>query len=64
MRKPLITILTILLSVSVFAQNAASIRNDNSYIYAEGTATTTSSADCVALEALTEKLAQGVDLPY
>lgn len=57
MRKPLITILTILLSVSVFAQNAASIRNDNSYIYAEGTATTTSSADSVALEALTEKLA-------
>ncbi len=64
MRKTLITILTILLSVSVFAQNAASKRNDNSYIYTEGTAATTSAADSVALETLTEKLAQGVDLPY
>lgn len=64
MRKLLITILITLLCVPVFAQSAASIRKNNSYIYAEGTATTTSSADSVALEALTEKLAQGLDLPY
>lgn len=64
MRKLLITILIVLFYVQGFAQSAASIRNDNSYIYAEGTAATTSAADSVALETLTEKLAQGADLPY
>lgn len=64
MKKLLITILIVLFCIPVFAQNAASIRNDNSYIYAEGTAATTSAADSVALEALTKKLAQGVELPY
>lgn len=64
MRKLLITILITLLCVPVFAQSAASIRKDNSYIYAEGTAATTGAADSVALDALTAKLAQGVDLPY
>ena len=64
MRKLLITILIVLFCVQGFAQSAASIRNDNSYIYAEGTAATTSAADSVALETLTEKLAQGADLPY
>ena len=63
MRK-LITILTILLYVPVFAQNAASIRKDNSYIYAEATATTTTAADSLALDALVGKLAQTADLPY
>lgn len=64
MKKLLITILIVLFCIPVFAQSAASIRNDNSYIYAEGTAATTSAADSVALETLTEKLAQGADLPY
>lgn len=64
MKKLLITILIVLFCVQGFAQSAASIRNDNSYIYAEGTAATTSAADSVALETLTEKLAQGADLPY
>ena len=64
MRKLLIAILIVLFCTPVFAQNAASIRKDNSYIYAEGTEATTSAADSVALDALTSKLAQGVDLPY
>ncbi len=64
MRKLLITILIALFCAAVFAQSAASIRKDNSYIYAEGTAGTTGAADSVALDALTAKLAQGVDLPY
>ena len=62
--KKLLTILTILLYVPVFAQNAASIRKDNSYIYAEATATTTTAADSLALDALVGKLAQTADLPY
>ena len=64
MKKLLITILIVLFCIPVFAQSAASIRKDNSYIYAEGTAATTGAADSVALDALTAKLAQGVDLPY
>lgn len=64
MRKLLITILIVLLCAPVFAQSAASIRKDNSYIYAEGTAATTGAADSMALDALTAKLAQGVELPY
>lgn len=64
MKKLLITILIVLFCIPVFAQSAASIRKDNSYIYAEGTAATTGAADSVALDALTAKLAQGVELPY
>lgn len=64
MRKLLITILIVLFCAPVSAQSAASIRKDNSYIYAEGTAATTSVADSVALDALASRLAQGVDLPY
>lgn len=64
MRKLLITILITLLCVPVFAQSAASIRKDNSYIYAEATAATSTAADSVALDALVGKLAQTVDLPY
>ena len=62
MKKLLITILIVLFCIPVFAQSAASIRKDNSYIYAEGTAATTGAADSVALDALTAKLAQGVEL--
>lgn len=64
MRKLLITILITLLCVPVFAQSAASIRKDNSYIYAEATAATSTAADSVALDALVGKLAQTVDPPY
>lgn len=64
MRKLLITILITLLCVPVFAQSAASIRKNNSYIYAEATAATSTAADSVALNALVGKLAQTVDLPY
>ena len=64
MRKLLITILITLLCAPVFAQNAASIRKDNSYIFAEAMAATTTAADSVALDALVGKLAQTVDLPY
>lgn len=64
MRKLLITILITLLCVPVFAQSAASIRKNNSYIYTEATAATSTAADSVALDALVGKLAQTVDLPY
>ena len=50
MKKLLITILIVLFCIPVFAQNAASIRKDNSYIYAEGTAATTGAADSMASE--------------
>lgn len=52
MRKLLITILITLLCVPVFAQSAASIRKNNSYIYTEATAATSTAADSVALDAL------------
>ena len=63
MRK-LLTILTILLYVPVLAQRTGSIRKDNSYIYAEATAATSTAADSLALDALVGKLAQTADLPY
>ncbi len=64
MRNLLITILITLFYAPVFAQSAASIRKDNSYIYAEGSAATTTVADSVALDALVGKLAQTTSLPY
>ncbi len=64
MRKLLITIQITLLCAPVFAQNAASIRKDNSYIFAEAMEATTTAADSVALDALVGKLALTVDLPY
>ena len=64
MRKLLITILITLICIPMLAQSAASIRKDNSYIYAEGSAATTTAADSLALDALVGKLAQTVDLPY
>ena len=64
MRKLLITIFITLFCAPVFAQSAASIRKDNSYIYAEGTAATSTAADSLALDALVGKLAQTAELPY
>lgn len=64
MRKILITILITLFCAPVFAQSAASIRKDNSYIYAESSAATTTAADSVALDALVGKLARTTSLPY
>lgn len=64
MKKLLITILITLICIPMLAQSAASIRKDNSYIYAEATAATSTAADSVALDALVGKLAQTVDLPY
>ena len=65
MRKPLvINILLTLLCTPVLAQSAANIRKDNSYIYADGSAATSTAADSVALDALVGKLAQIVDMPY
>lgn len=39
-------------------------KENNSYIYTEATAATSTAADSVALDALVGKLAQTVDLPY
>ncbi len=64
MRKLLITILITLICIPMLAQSAASIRKDNSYIYAEATAATSTEADSLALDALVGKLAQTADLPY
>ncbi len=64
MRKLLVTILITLFCAQVFAQSAASIRKDNLYIYAEGSAATTTAADSLALDALVGKLAQTAELPY
>ncbi len=65
MRKSLvINILLILLCAPVFAQNTASIRKGNSYIYADGVAAEAAEADSLALDALVGKLSQTVDLPY
>lgn len=64
MRKLLITILITLICIPMLAQSAASIRKDNSYIYAESSAGKTTVADSLTLDALVGKLAQTVDLPY
>ena len=49
---------------SVSAQNAADIRRDAAYIYAEATARSTMSADSLALAEMAEKLVQTVSFPY
>lgn len=63
MRKLLITILITLLCAPVFAQNTASIRKGNSYIYAEGVADDADAADSMALDGIAEKLSMTVELP-
>ncbi len=64
MRKLLITILITLFCAQMFAQNAASVKKDKSYIYTEATATNAIAADSLALEEMVGKLAQIVELPY
>ena len=59
----LITILITLLCAPVFAQNTASIRKGNSYIYAEGVADDADAADSMALDGIAEKLSMTVELP-
>jgi hypothetical protein len=51
-------------AVTLKAQSAASVKKDNSYIYAEGVAKDAGTADSLALEQLVTKLSQSVELPY
>ena len=64
--RSLIICLALVLSsaVTLKAQSAASVKKDNSYIYAEGVAKDAGTADSLALEQLVVKLSQSVELPY
>lgn len=66
MNKRTFTIFTSLfaLCLAAYSQSFSDIRQDSSYIYAEGTGTTTGSADSLALGGIVLKLANEVDFPY
>lgn len=52
------------LCLAAYPQSFSDIRRNSAYIYAEGTGTTTGSADSLALGGIVLKLAEAVDLPH